>query len=102
MTSVDSTTLALAFTPTSDATAGRLAAFRSGTVHRFVVRGRATFKTPFGERKVKLAHGGAIAFGGLVDSAAKTRKLDDPGPNGPCAMGYRPCGRSWDAPQTTE
>ena len=49
---------------------------------------------------MKLAHGGAIAFGGLVDSAAKARKLDDPGPNGPCAMGYRPCGRSWDAPTT--
>jgi LEA14-like dessication related protein len=102
MTSVDSTTLDLAFTPTSGATAGRMAAFRSGTVHRIVVRGRATFQTPFGERKVQLAHGGAMAFGGLVDSADKARTATDPGPNGPCAMGYRPCGRNWGPSQKAE
>jgi hypothetical protein len=96
MTKVDSTTLALAFTPTSGATAGRLAAFRSGEVHRIVVRGRAVFKTPFGERRVRVAHGGAMAFGGMVDSAARARGAGDPGPNGPCEMGYRPCGRSWE------
>lgn len=102
MTRADSTFLALAFTPTSGATVGRLAAFRPGTVHRIVVRGRGTFKTPFGERKVQLAHAGAMTFGGQVDSAAKARNLDDPGPNGPCAMGYRPCGRDWDASQKAE
>jgi LEA14-like dessication related protein len=102
MTSVDSTTLDLAFTPTSGATARRLAALRPGSVHRIMVRGRATFKTPFGERKVQLAHGGAMAFGGTVDSAAKARNASNPGPNGPCAMGYRPCGRDWESSKKVE
>ncbi len=70
MTKIGTTTLALAFTPTSAATPVRLAAFRSGTTHRFLVEGRAVFKTPFGERKVRVAHAGAIAFGGAVEPAA--------------------------------
>ncbi len=66
LSQVETTQLALPFMPTS-AAAGKLARFRSGT-HTFLVEGRATFETPFGERTVRVAHGGAMAFGG--DSGA--------------------------------
>lgn len=59
---VETTTLSLPFTPTAEATPGRLAAFRSGT-HRFLVSGRAVFTTPFGERRLRVADGGAMSFG---------------------------------------
>ncbi len=75
MAKIGTTTLALAFTPTSAATPGRLAAFRSGTTHRFLVEGRAVFKTPFGERKVRVAHAGAMAFGGVVEPAERRPAL---------------------------
>lgn len=65
MGKVATTTLALAFTPTSSGTPARLAAYRSGT-HRFLVEGRAIYKTPFGEHRVRVAHSGAIAFGEAV------------------------------------
>ena len=39
-----------------------LAALASGT-HTFSVRGRATFRTPFGTRKVRFAQEGAMRFG---------------------------------------
>lgn len=70
---VETTTLSLPFTPTAQATPGRMAAFRSGT-HRFLVEGRAVFMTPFGERRVRVADGGAISFGSPASAAV------EPGP----------------------
>jgi hypothetical protein len=70
MGQVETTQLALPFIPTA-AAAGKLGKFRSGT-HSFLVEGRATFDTPFGKRTVRVAHGGAIAFGGSVEPAAES------------------------------
>lgn len=98
MTKVDTTTLALAFIPTSGATPDRLAAFHSGSTHRFLVEGRAIYNTPFGERKVRVAHGGAVAFSDGVSQADVDSATGGPGPDGPCPMGHRPCGRSWSQP----
>jgi hypothetical protein len=68
MGQIETTQLALPFIPTS-AAAGKLAKFSSGT-HWFLVEGHATFDTPFGKRTVRVAHGGAIAFGGGVEPTA--------------------------------
>jgi LEA14-like dessication related protein len=43
------------------ATPEHLQVFGSGT-HNFAVRGRATFRTPFGKRKVRFAQEGAMVF----------------------------------------
>lgn len=40
----------------------RAVALESGT-HDFAVEGRATFTTPFGQRRVRFAHEGSMAFG---------------------------------------
>jgi LEA14-like dessication related protein len=55
-------TLSLPFIPASNTTGGQLAAFRTGT-HRFEVEGQAVFQTPFGDRRVRVAHAGDMAFG---------------------------------------
>jgi hypothetical protein len=68
MDKIETTKLALPFTPTS-AASGKLAQYSKGT-HRFLVEGRATFVTPFGKRTVRVAHGGEIAFGGEVEPTA--------------------------------
>jgi hypothetical protein len=68
MDKIETTKLALPFTPTS-AASGKLAQYSNGT-HRFLVEGRATFVTPFGKRTVRVAHGGEIAFGGEVEPTA--------------------------------
>ena len=59
-------TVSLPFLPASRGAGGRLAALRHGT-HRFLVEGRAVFKTPFGDRRVRVAHAGDMAFGGTVE-----------------------------------
>jgi LEA14-like dessication related protein len=55
-------TVALALPLQRQTTPERLAAFGTGT-HTFAVRGRATFKTPFGTRKVRFEQEGAMMFG---------------------------------------
>lgn len=44
----------------------RLAMFLNG-IHRFEVEGQAVFQTPFGHRRVAVAHAGDMAFGGAVE-----------------------------------
>ncbi|MFL5403570.1 MAG: LEA type 2 family protein [Gemmatimonadales bacterium] len=58
-------TLALAVPLEKQATPEHLAALGSGT-HSFAVRGRATFRTPFGMRKVRFEQEGAMKFGGRI------------------------------------
>jgi LEA14-like dessication related protein len=53
--------VALALALEKQATAGHLQAFGSGT-HNFAVRGRATFRTPIGKRKVRFAQEGDMVF----------------------------------------
>jgi hypothetical protein len=67
MDKVETTELALPFTPTSSA-AGKLDQFIGGK-HTFLVEGRATFDTPFGERTLRVAHSGEMAFGGDEQAA---------------------------------
>ena len=55
-------TVALPLTPNRGTTPARLRAFGSG-IHRFSVRGRATFSTPVGKRKVRFTQTGEMAFG---------------------------------------
>ena len=55
-------TVALALKLEKHATASRLRALDAGS-HRFAVRGRATFKTPIGTRKVRFAEEGDMVFG---------------------------------------
>ena len=55
-------TVALALPLQKQTTPERLAALGSGT-HTFAVRGRATFRTPFGVRKVRFEQEGAMMFG---------------------------------------
>lgn len=45
---------------------GRLAMFFNG-VHRFEIEGQAVFQTPFGDRRVSVAHAGDMAFGGAAE-----------------------------------
>lgn len=59
----DSTsTVALALPLEKQATSARLEALATGS-HTFAVRGRATFRTPIGTRKVSFAHEGEMRFG---------------------------------------
>lgn len=55
-------TVALALLLEKRTTRERLQALGSGT-HVFAVKGRATFRTPIGLRKVKFAQEGAMVFG---------------------------------------
>jgi LEA14-like dessication related protein len=55
-------TVSLALPLQRQTTPERLAALGTGT-HTFAVRGRATFKTPFGTRKVRFEQEGAMMFG---------------------------------------
>jgi LEA14-like dessication related protein len=59
---VATSTVALALVPNRAATPDQLRVLGSG-VHRFLVEGRATFATPIGERKVRFAQEGEMAFG---------------------------------------
>jgi LEA14-like dessication related protein len=59
-------TLALPLALARQATGERLRAFGSGT-HTFAVRGRATFRTPIGIRKVRFAQEGSLVFGARDD-----------------------------------
>ena len=54
-------TMALALALEEQATPEHLQAFGSGT-HNFAVRGRATFHTPIGTRKVRFAQEGDMVF----------------------------------------
>jgi LEA14-like dessication related protein len=54
-------TVVVPLIPARGAAVARLGAFQSGT-HRFAVRGRAQFATPFGKRKVRFAQEGQIVF----------------------------------------
>jgi LEA14-like dessication related protein len=54
-------TMALALALEEHATPDHLRAFGSGT-HNFAVRGRATFRTPIGMRKVRFAQEGDMIF----------------------------------------
>jgi LEA14-like dessication related protein len=54
-------TVALALALRDDAMQENLKVFGSGT-HNFAVRGRATFRTPIGVRKVRFAQEGAMVF----------------------------------------
>ena len=56
-------TLAVALALEKQATPERLAAMGTGT-HTFAVRGRATFRTPFGRRKVRFEQEGPMRFSG--------------------------------------
>jgi LEA14-like dessication related protein len=49
----------------------RIRTLVSGT-HRFAVEGRATFSTPFGPRKVRIAHQGDLEFGGANEARVAT------------------------------
>jgi LEA14-like dessication related protein len=55
-------TVALALPLEKQATSARLASLVTG-LHTFAVRGRATFRTPIGTRKVSFAHEGEMVFG---------------------------------------
>jgi LEA14-like dessication related protein len=77
-------TLSLPFIPASGTSRGTLAAFRTGT-HRFQVEGQAVFQTPFGDRRVRVAHAGDMAFGGTAEpvsgSAGSENRPGLPMPN---------------------
>ena len=60
-------TVALPLALEEDATSAHLQAFGSGT-HNFAVRGRATFRTPIGMRKVRFAQEGDMVFDRSADS----------------------------------
>ncbi len=62
-------TVALALPLQKQATPQRLAALGSGT-HTFAVRGKATFRTPFGTRKVSFEQEGAMRFGERAGGSA--------------------------------
>jgi hypothetical protein len=59
-------TVSLPFIPERGTSWGQLAALRTGT-HKFEVQGEAVFQTPFGDRRVRVAHAGDMAFGGTVE-----------------------------------
>jgi LEA14-like dessication related protein len=62
-------TVALALPLQKQTSPERLAALGSGT-HTFAVRGRATFRTPFGKREVAFEQEGAMMFGKRPSSSA--------------------------------
>jgi hypothetical protein len=70
-------TLDLPFIPPSGGAKERLAALRSGT-HRFVVEGRAVYRTPFGKRNVRVAHAGDMAFGAPGEGGSSTAGNAEP------------------------
>jgi LEA14-like dessication related protein len=55
-------TVAVPLVPGRGTTPARLKALSSG-VHRFAIEGEATFATPIGDRKVRFAEEGELAFG---------------------------------------
>jgi len=55
-------TVALPLSLAKQATTKQLQTLSSGT-HTFAVRGRATFRTPIGLRKVRFAQEGSLIFG---------------------------------------
>jgi LEA14-like dessication related protein len=57
-----SSTVSLALSLEQEATRDHLKALSTGT-HKFAVRGRATFQTPIGKRKVRFAQEGDMEFG---------------------------------------
>lgn len=61
-------TVALRLIPDRGAPAERVLAFRTGA-HRFLIEGRATLTTPIGERRVRFAQEGDMAFGAPTLSA---------------------------------
>jgi LEA14-like dessication related protein len=63
-------TLALALPLQKQMLPKRLAAPGSGA-HTFAVRGRATFRTPFGTRKVRFEQEGAMVFGARSSGSAR-------------------------------
>ncbi len=67
-------TLALPLAVGRQATGERLRALRPGT-HTFAVRGRATFRTPIGIRKVRFAQEGSLVFG----ARRRMRSANGPG-----------------------
>jgi hypothetical protein len=56
------TTVALPLVPSHVTTPARQRAFDAGT-HQFTIEGQAFFATPIGERKVRFAQTGEMAFG---------------------------------------
>lgn len=64
-------TVALPLVPDRGTPARRMRAFRTGA-HRFLIEGRATVTTPIGERHVRFAQAGDMAFGSPALS------VDDP------------------------
>jgi LEA14-like dessication related protein len=86
--------LALPLTVPHGAVRRRIRALGSGT-HRFAVEGRATFSTPFGQRDVRFAHQGDLAFGGANEARVATTIAADSlrvrrGPYAPRLPGVRP------------
>jgi len=72
----------------------RIRRLSSGT-HRFAVVGRATFSTPFGQRNVRFAHAGDLAFGGGDEVEVGTSLSTDAvgvrrGPSAPRLPSVRP------------
>jgi len=63
-------TVALAVPVQKQATSDRLKALGSGS-HTFAVQGRATFRTPFGTRKVHFEQEGAMMFGERPSGSAQ-------------------------------
>jgi LEA14-like dessication related protein len=62
-------TVALPLVLAKQATPEHLRALGSGT-HSFAVRGRATFRTPIGTRKVRFAQEGSLIFGARRSSSS--------------------------------
>jgi LEA14-like dessication related protein len=62
-------TIALALPPEKQTTPEVLVALGTGT-HTFAVKGRATFQTPFGMRKVRFEQVGAMIFGKRPSSSS--------------------------------
>jgi LEA14-like dessication related protein len=66
-------TVALPLVLAVQATPEHLRALGSGT-HRFAVRGRATFHTPIGMRKVRFAQEGSLIFGARSSGSSPGRR----------------------------
>ncbi len=61
-------TVALPLIPSPATTPARLRTFGSG-IHQFTIEGQATFATPIGERRVRFAETGEMAFGPPVSAS---------------------------------
>ena len=94
-------TVSLPFIPEPGTTRGQLAAFRTGT-HKFQVQGKAVFQTPFGDRSVRVAHAGDMAFGGAAEpvsgGAGSEKGPGLPMPNRWPAVWRTPVPRPFDRP----